>query len=54
MEDKFSIRTFKCQSHGLMLFVLSVAIDNLPFTEAGITLRTWSNSEKEKKVDINY
>jgi hypothetical protein len=32
-----------------MLFVLYVAIDNLTFTEAGITLRTWTNREKEKK-----
>ncbi len=38
-EDKFSIRIFKCQSRGLMLFVLYVAMDNLPFIETGINLR---------------
>jgi hypothetical protein len=32
-----------------MLFVLYVAIENLTFTEAEITLRTWSNRENEKK-----
>jgi hypothetical protein len=32
------------------LFVLYVAMDNLPFTEAEITLRTWTNREKGKKI----
>ncbi len=32
-----------------MLFILYVAMDNLTFTKAGITLRTWSNREKGEK-----